>query len=76
MRRGQWLDWVLLAVLLFGMVWEGRWAVIDLSHSQWSHGLLRLLFAVVLLALAIASYRMRVAGGRPSERGDPHPDPS
>jgi hypothetical protein len=70
MRRGQWLDWLLLAVLLFGVVWEGRWAVIDFWHSHWSHGLLRLLFAVLLLALVIASYRMFMAGARASKPRD------
>ena len=64
------MEWLLLAVLLLGMVWEGRWAVMDLADSQWSHGLLRLLFAAALLALAIASYRMRVAGARASKPDD------
>jgi len=74
MRRGAWLDWLLLAILAFGMVWEGRWAVMDFAHSHWSHGFARLSFALVLLALAVVSYFMRVSGGRASKRGNPRPE--
>lgn len=65
MRRGHLFDGLLLALLVVGMAWEAGRAVVHATRSEWGQAGPRLLFALVLLAVAIGAYRMLFSNERP-----------